>query len=81
MYIMKFMVWIINDIHVEFNDIHWVGCLNITRRMSAHNETSHTSARPHARTLPVNNNNIYNIYIHHSRYPRGHDSRYIFDRS
>ena len=29
--IMKFIVWIINDIHVEFNDIHWEGCLHITR--------------------------------------------------
>ena len=31
-YIMKFIVWIINDIHMEFNDIHWEGCLHITRR-------------------------------------------------
>ena len=30
--IMKFIIWIINDIHVEFNDIHWEGCLHITRR-------------------------------------------------
>ena len=30
--IMKFIVWIINDIHMEFNDIHWEGCLHITRR-------------------------------------------------
>ena len=29
--IMKFIVWIINDIHVKFNDIHWEGCLHITR--------------------------------------------------
>ena len=29
---MKFIVWIINDIHVKFNDIHWEGCLHITRR-------------------------------------------------
>ena len=27
------MVWIINDIHIEFNDIHWEGCLHITRRV------------------------------------------------
>ena len=26
------IVWIINDIHIEFNDIHWEGCLHITRR-------------------------------------------------
>ena len=32
-YIMKFIIWIINDIHMEFNDIHWEGCLHITRRM------------------------------------------------
>ena len=27
------IVWIINDIHIEFNDIHWEGCLHITRRV------------------------------------------------
>ena len=27
--IMEIMVWIINDIHMEFNDIHWEGCLHI----------------------------------------------------
>ena len=32
-YIMKCIVWIINDIHMEFNDIHWEGCLHITRRI------------------------------------------------
>ena len=32
---MKFIVWIINDIHVKFNDIHWEGCLHITRRVVA----------------------------------------------
>ena len=29
---MILIVWIINDIHIEFNDIHWEGCLHITRR-------------------------------------------------
>ena len=29
---MNLIVWIINDIHMEFNDIHWEGCLQ-------HNET------------------------------------------
>ena len=31
---MKFIVLIINDIinHTEFNNIHWEGCLYITRR-------------------------------------------------
>ena len=35
-YIMKFIVWIINYIHIEFNDIHWEGCLHniITRCLS-----------------------------------------------
>ena len=32
MFIMIFIVWIINDIHIEINDIHWEGCLHITRR-------------------------------------------------
>ena len=32
--IMKFIVWIINDIHMEFNDIHWEGCLHIRRHDS-----------------------------------------------
>ena len=31
--IMKFIKWIINDIHMEFNDIHCEGCLHITRRL------------------------------------------------
>ena len=30
--IMKFIVWIINYIHIEFNDIHWEGCLHKMRR-------------------------------------------------
>ena len=30
--IMKFIVWIINDNRMEFNDIHWEGCLHIVRR-------------------------------------------------
>ena len=29
---MIFIVWITNDIHIDFNDIHWEGCLHITRR-------------------------------------------------
>ena len=29
---MIFIVWITDDIHVDFNDIHWEGCLHITRR-------------------------------------------------
>ena len=31
--LMKFIVWIINDIHMEFNDIHWAGYLHMTRRL------------------------------------------------
>ena len=30
---MIFIVWITDDIHVDFNDIHWEGCLHITRRI------------------------------------------------
>ena len=26
------IVWKTNDIRVDFNDIHWEGCLHITRR-------------------------------------------------
>ena len=29
--IMKFIVWIITDIHMELNDIHWEGCRHTTR--------------------------------------------------
>ena len=29
---MKFLVMMINEIHMECNDIHWEGCLHITRR-------------------------------------------------
>ena len=29
--IMKVIVWIFNDIHMEFNDIHWEGCLHVRR--------------------------------------------------
>ena len=28
---MIFIVWITNDIHIDFNDIHWEGCLHIGR--------------------------------------------------
>ena len=27
--IMKFIMWIINDNRMEFNDIYWEGCLHI----------------------------------------------------
>ena len=47
--IMKFIVWIINDIHVEFNDIHWEGCLHITRRNHL------VTKRNHNWQLEVNN--------------------------
>ena len=33
-YKMKFIVWIINDIHMGFNDIHWEECLHITRHFN-----------------------------------------------
>ena len=29
---MIFIAWITNDIHIDFNDIHWEGCLHVTRR-------------------------------------------------
>ena len=32
--IMKVIVWIINDIHMEFNDIHWEGCLHVSGYVS-----------------------------------------------
>ena len=35
---MKFIIWVINDIHMEFDDIHWEGCQHITRRRSIRKE-------------------------------------------
>ena len=47
---MKFIVWIINAIHVKFNDIHWEGCLHIRRRC----RTPFRTSRYVQTSLPMN---------------------------
>ena len=63
--IMKFIVWIINDIHVEFNesDIHWEGCLHITRHILKEMIVFLVTARE-VRSNMSNCNNVRIIPLH-----------------